>query len=115
IRYLLAPRARAVMLVRLAVAGDRHNLAQEVTEVMEEGARRSPALSAAAAARRCRGLFERDPEALLEAVALLRKTPLRPHLAACCEDAAVVLAEQGRRDEAVALLDETATIHIDIG
>jgi DNA-binding CsgD family transcriptional regulator/tetratricopeptide (TPR) repeat protein len=115
IRYLLSARGRAALLVRLAVAAGRVDLAQEVTEAIAEGARRSPALSVAAAARRCRGLLDRDPEALLEAVALLRKTPLRPDLAACCEDAAVVLAERDRRDEAVALLDEAATIHVDIG
>ena len=115
IRYLLSARGRGALLVRLAVAAGRDDLAREVTETIEEGARRSPALSVAAAARRCRGLLERDPEALLEATALYRKTPLRPDLAACCEDAATVLAESGRRDEAVVLLDETATIHLDTG
>ena len=44
-----------------------------------------------------------------------RQTPLRPDLAACCEDAAGVLAAAGRRDEAVALLHEAAAIHADIG
>jgi len=115
IRYFFGARQRAVRLVWLAVAGDRDDLAREVTEAMEEGARRSPALSAAATANRCRGLLDRNPAPLLEAVGLYRKTPLRPDLAACCEDAADVLAERDRRDEAVALLDEAATIHIDIG
>ena len=115
IRYLFGPRRRAVLLVHLAVAAGRADLARDVTEAMEEGARRSPALSAAAAARACRGLFDRNPAALNEACALYRKTPLRPDLAACCEDAAEVLAEQDRREEAVELLDEAAAIHIDTG
>jgi DNA-binding CsgD family transcriptional regulator len=115
IRYLYAPRRRAVLLARLAVAGGRHDLALEVTEAMDEGARRSPALSAVAAARCCRGLLDRDPAPLLEACELYRKTPLRPDLAACCEDTADILVEQDRRDETVVLLDEAAAIHVDTG
>ena len=40
---------------------------------------------------------------------------MRPDLAACCEDAARLLESTARRDEALDLLDEAATIHADIG
>ncbi|MGH9261353.1 MAG: helix-turn-helix transcriptional regulator, partial [Acidimicrobiales bacterium] len=107
-------RARGAFLVRGAVAAGRDQLAGEVTAELEEGARRSPTDSAAGAALLCRGLVERDPELLLEAVVRYRKTALRPDLAACCEDAALLLAASSRRDEAVALLDEAATIHLEV-
>ena len=103
-----------MFLVRLAVAAGRHDLADAVTTDLEEGARRSPAASAAGAALQCRGLVEQDPDMLLDAVARYRETPLRPDLAACCEDAAGVLAAAGRRDEAIKLLHEAATIDADI-
>lgn len=100
--------------MRCAVAAGRDQIAGEVAAELAEGARRSPTDGAAGAALLCRGLVQQDPELLVEAVARYRRTALRPDLAACCEDAAVVLAAGGRRDEAVALLEEAATIHLDI-
>jgi DNA-binding CsgD family transcriptional regulator len=110
-RYFYGHRARGTFLVRHALAAGRTELASAVTAELEEGARRSPATSAAAAGRLCRGLVEHDPDVLLEAVAQYRETPLRPDLAAACEDAAGLLAAANRRDEAVTLLHEVATIH----
>jgi DNA-binding CsgD family transcriptional regulator len=114
IRYFYGHRARGTFLVRCALAAGRDQVAGEVTAELEEGARRSPTDGAAGAALLCRGLVRQDPELLVEAVARYRKTELRPDLAACCEDAAAVLAAGGRRDEAVALLEEAATIHRDV-
>ena len=114
IRYFYGYRARGAFLVRGAVAAGRAQLAGEVTAELEEGARRSPTEGAAGAALLCRGLVEQDPEMLVEAVARYRKTGLRPERAACCEDAAGVLVASGRRDEAVALLEEAATIHLEV-
>ena len=99
--------------MRLAVATGHEELARTVTGELEEGARRSPANSAAAAALLCRSLVERDPAPALDAVTLYRQTPLRPALAACCEHTAALLAPLGRRNEAIALLNDAAAIHAD--
>ncbi len=115
IRFWYGHRERGVFLVRLAVRQDRSDLAEDVTLSLEEGSRRSPALSAAASALQCRGIVERDADMLLEATALFRSTPLRPALAICCEDAASVLAEHRRLDEAIELLAEAALIHVGNG
>ncbi len=47
-----------------------------------------------------------DVEALIEAVALTRDTPLMVEHTGACEDAAGLLTHGGRRDEAVTLLAE---------
>ena len=62
VRYLWGHRPRGVLLVRLALGAGRDELADSVTAELEEGARRSPAASAAGAALLCRGLVEHDPE-----------------------------------------------------
>ena len=59
-RYFYGHRGRGTFLVRHAVAAGRHDLADAVTAELEEGARRCPAASAAAAALLCRGLVHRD-------------------------------------------------------
>ena len=114
IRYFYGHRSRGIFLVRQALAAGRDELARSVTAELEEGARRSPAQSAAAAALLCRGLVDRGADLVLEAVATYRRTPLRPLLAGCCEDAARVLVAVDRREEAIPLLHEAATISIDI-
>jgi class 3 adenylate cyclase/DNA-binding CsgD family transcriptional regulator len=113
-RYLYGHRTRGTFLVRRALAAGRYDLADAVTADLEEGARRSPVTSAAAAGCLCRGLVDGDPDMLVDSVAKYRETPLRPELAASCEDAARVLVAASRRDEAVALLDEAAAIYDDI-
>ena len=114
IRYTYGHRGRGVLLVRLATEAGRDELAASVTHELEEGASRSPADSAAAAAQQCRGLVERDPDLALTAVARYRTTPLRPDLATCVENTAELMMAAGRRDEAVALLLEAATIHAEL-
>ena len=113
VRYSYGHRARGIFLVRIAVAAGHDALAREVTADLEEGVRRSPAASAAATALLCRGLVERDPNVALAAVARYRETPLRPDLATCCETTAELLANSARREDAIALLSEAATIHAD--
>ena len=115
VRYFMGHRARGAFAVRLAVLGGHLDFARRVTADLEEGARRTPAASAIGVARRCRGMVDRDPDLMLDAVAQYRSTPRRPELASCCEDAATVLAEAGRKDEAVALLTEAMAIHDDLG
>jgi class 3 adenylate cyclase/DNA-binding CsgD family transcriptional regulator len=114
IRYIYGYRRRGTFLVRLAVKLRRDELARSVTADLEEGARRTPARSAAAAALQCRGLLNGDPDVILEAAATYRETPLRPALAACCEDAADMLTATDRRDEAIAMLSEAAAIYGDL-
>ena len=113
LRYAFGYRHRGISLVRLALATGHEELARTVTGELEEGARRSPANSAAAAALLCRSLVERDPAPALDAVTRYRQTPLRPALAACCEHTAALLAPLGRRNEAIALLNDAAAIHAD--
>jgi DNA-binding CsgD family transcriptional regulator len=72
---------------------------------MDDLARRSGLASVAGIALRCRGLVERSPELLCQAVAALREGRRPLELAFACEDAGYVLAER-RLDAGVALLDE---------
>ncbi|MGH9111870.1 MAG: ATP-binding protein, partial [Acidimicrobiales bacterium] len=62
-------------LVRLALVNDDIETAAAVTRDVEQVAARAGVGSFRAAGLRCRGLLERDPDALLSAVALLRSTP----------------------------------------
>ena len=57
-------------------------------------------------ARRCRGLVEDAAEPLIEAVELARGVPRMMQHAGACEDAATVLARNGRPDDAARLLAE---------
>ena len=113
IRYFYGYRARGVHLVRSALAVGRTDLARAITDDLEEGARRTPAASAIGAARLCRGLLDRDPTALLEAVGHYRRTALGPDLAVCCEATAGVMAERGQQDDAISLLREAAALYAD--
>ena len=92
----------------------RTDLAGAVTDDLEEGARRTPAASAIGAARLCRGLIDRDPTAVLDAVGHYRRTALGPDLAVCCEAAAGVVAERGQQDDAITLLREAAALCAEI-
>jgi DNA-binding CsgD family transcriptional regulator len=82
-------------------------VAAEVAAVTAEGVALAPEVpSVRSLALRCRGLVDGDPEPLLEAVALARRSPLMIDHAGTCEDAAKVLAGTGRGDEAAALFTE---------
>ncbi|HTK15362.1 MAG TPA: AAA family ATPase, partial [Acidimicrobiia bacterium] len=111
LRGLLQYRNIAPELVRLATQCGQDSLAQAVTNETLALAERSNIASARAAALRCQGLADRDGDRLLAANELLRSTPRRIELAACCEEAAGLLAKNGRVDEATVLLDEAAEIH----
>jgi DNA-binding CsgD family transcriptional regulator/tetratricopeptide (TPR) repeat protein len=114
VRYALGHRQRAAHAVRLAMLSDDIDFATEVTEVLEEGARRTPASSAIATALRCRGLLERKPDLIIAAADQYRQTPRRLELARCGEDAAAVKAKSGDRQEAIRLLDEPAAIYLEL-
>jgi DNA-binding CsgD family transcriptional regulator len=115
IRFFYRHRTRAVFLVRLAMAANEVELAQAVTNDIEEGARRTPVASAQGAALRCRGAVDDDPDILLAAVASYRSADLAPEFAACCEEAATVLIRHGRRDEAISVLEEALAIDHRLG
>ena len=115
IRFWYGSRDRGTYLVRLSMARGRTDLAREVTDCLHEGARRSPATSAAGSALQCQGMVDDDADALIAAAAMWRSSPLRPEFALCCEDAAEVLVRRGRQAEAITLLTEAAVIHADTG
>jgi DNA-binding CsgD family transcriptional regulator/tetratricopeptide (TPR) repeat protein len=100
-------RCLAPDLVRLALAlGDR-DLACEVAATVSAGSALALDVpTVRSVALRCQGMVDADPDALLEAVAQARRTPLLIEITGACEDAAAVLVGHGRGDEAAALLSE---------
>jgi DNA-binding CsgD family transcriptional regulator len=115
IRGLLQYRSLAPDLVRLALLTGEVNRARAVADDVEQMAASSTALSARAAALRCRGLVESDAALLVDAIVQYRATPRRLDLADTCEEAAIALFNDGRDAEAIALLEETAAIYLDAG
>jgi DNA-binding CsgD family transcriptional regulator len=115
IRFLLQYRSLAPDLIRLALAtGDRAR-ARAVADELERAAARSSSVTATAVAVQGRGLVEDDPDLLVEAVARYRAAVRRLDLTAACEDAATAMFGRAREDEAVALLDEAAAVHLELG
>ncbi|HEY6684109.1 MAG TPA: AAA family ATPase [Propionibacteriaceae bacterium] len=103
-------------LLRLALKLGRADLANDVVAVMEASAALAPEVpTVVCAALRCRGLLERDPEPLLEATELARKGKRALDHAATCEDAAAVLVDAGRAEEAKLLLIEAQSRYDDMG
>lgn len=100
-------RCLAPDLVRLALALGEREVAAEVADTVEAGVRLAPEVpTVQSLALRCRGLVDGDADALVEAAALARRSPLLVEHAGPCEDAAAVLAQSGRRDDAAMLLGE---------
>lgn len=100
-------RCLAPDLVRLGLALGHRQVAGEVAAAVSAGAALAPDVATVrSVALRCQGLVTGDVEPLLEAVALARQAPLLVEHCGACEDAASVLADVGRRDEAAALLAE---------
>ncbi len=94
-------------LVRLALALDHRDVATEVAAVLSADMTLAPDVpTVTSVALRCRGLVDADVEALLEAVRFARRTPLLLEHTGACEDAATVLVDHGRADEAAVLLTE---------
>jgi DNA-binding CsgD family transcriptional regulator/tetratricopeptide (TPR) repeat protein len=100
-------RCLAPDLVRLALTLGRRDVAAEVAGAVAADAALAPEVpTVRSVALRCRGLVDNDVESVIEAVALARRAPLLVEHAGACEDAATVLADTGRRDEAAAMLAE---------
>jgi DNA-binding CsgD family transcriptional regulator len=100
-------RCLAPDLVRLALTLGHEEVAADVAGVVRSGAALAPDVpTVRSLALRCQGLVDGDTEALVDAVALARHAPHLVEHAGACEDAAQLLAENGRRDESAALLQE---------
>jgi DNA-binding CsgD family transcriptional regulator len=98
--------------VRLALAlGDR-DVAAEVAGTVAAGVALAPEVpTVRSVALRCQGLVEGEVEPVIQAVAIARETPLLVEHTGACEDAARLLAQSGRPDEAVVLLVEALERH----
>ena len=102
-------------MVRLALAvGDRAQ-AQLAVEGVEQAAHNSGLPSSRGIALRCRGLLEGDSSVLESAVASLRQSRRRLELAYACEDAGVALGRDGRKADAVPLLEEARLEYYRVG
>ncbi|HEX2046472.1 MAG TPA: AAA family ATPase [Acidimicrobiales bacterium] len=106
VRVRIAPDA-----VRLALATGADAAARSVTVLMEQMARGVGSPLYRGIARRCRGLLQRDAGQLLDAATILRGAARPLETAFACEDAAVVLGDQGKVPEAVSLLDEAVVAY----
>lgn len=88
-------------VVRIALAADQPETARRALLVCAaEAERETTPARAAAALTRCRGLLNREPDGLLAAAAHYEEVGRPVELAQALEDAAVVLAQAGREEEA---------------
>ncbi|MEO6124259.1 MAG: AAA family ATPase [Ilumatobacteraceae bacterium] len=115
LRFFYGFHERGMVATRLATAAGRTDFANTVAESLEEGGRRCPTVSGRAFALQARGLVDGGVHQLVDAVEMLRTTPLLIALADCCEDAANALLAAGRNDEAVALAREAIAIYSGAG
>lgn len=103
-------------LVRRLVAAGERTRATEVTATVESCARHNPGVpNVEGAALVCRGLTEQAPGLLVDAVAAYRQCAQPLGRALACEDAARLLAVDGRGDEARSLLREAHDLLHGIG
>ena len=100
-------RCLAPDLVRLALALGHRDVAAEVAGTVTAGVGLAPEVpTVRSLALRCQGLVDGEVEPIIEAVTLARQAPLLVEHTGACEDAARLLAQDGRRNEAAALLGE---------
>jgi DNA-binding CsgD family transcriptional regulator/tetratricopeptide (TPR) repeat protein len=100
-------RALAPDLVRLALALGHRDVAAEVASAVAAGVSLAPRVpTVRALALRCQGLASGQAEPVIDAAALARRAPLLAEHAGACEDAAGLLARDGRPDQAAGLLAE---------
>jgi DNA-binding CsgD family transcriptional regulator len=105
-------RRLAPELVRLALALGQSDVAAEVAAALAEDVTLAPDVGSVRSVwLRCRALVDDSVDPALEAVALVRETPLLLEHTGACEDAATLLARRERRDEARDLLLEALDLH----
>ena len=97
-------------LVRLAVAAGEVERAREVARAVESRAAGSPVPSQTAAALRCRGLADDDPDVLAAAVAAHAEGPRPLELGLASYDAGVATGRRGRVADARDLLERASVL-----
>lgn len=97
-------------LVRVALAANRPQQAEEAVLAAEVAAAQVPVASRRAGALRARALVNGETTVLLEAVELCRQVPRPLDLAQCLRDAAVALARAGRQADARPLALEAVSL-----
>jgi DNA-binding CsgD family transcriptional regulator len=103
-------------LARLALAANRTDLAGDVADAADEGARRAGGVgSATAAAMRIRGLAEADPELLAKAAQMYETTPRPVERALAAEDAGNALASAGHHKRAIQFLSPALERYEELG
>ncbi|MBW4720281.1 BTAD domain-containing putative transcriptional regulator [Saccharothrix obliqua] len=103
-------------LVRMALhCGDRAAARDAVEACEEEAGRETSVARAAAAARRCRCLFDEDPDGLLDVAAHYRSVGRTYELAQTLEDGAVLLERRGRGAEAADTRREAVALYRGLG
>ena len=95
-------------LVRLAIACRDLDRAREVSAAVAGVAERNAVASLDAAALRCQGLVDDDPDALIAAVAASRRSPRLLDTALAAEEAGVTCLRHGRTAEGRTLLEDAA-------
>ncbi|WP_344133194.1 ATP-binding protein [Pedococcus bigeumensis] len=94
-------------LVRLGVELGHRDVAAEVCDAVTEAAALAPEVpTLQASALRCQGMVLGAVEPMLQAITMVRQTPLLVEHATACEDAARLLDLDGRHREAAELLTE---------
>jgi DNA-binding CsgD family transcriptional regulator/tetratricopeptide (TPR) repeat protein len=103
-------------LVRLALAAGDRPLAERAAAFAVDRAARNPDVrSVQGTAAHARGLLAGDRAAIEEAVSHLEHSPRRPALASAVEDAAVLAADAGDAEAAVAGLDRAFALWTAMG
>ena len=103
-------------LVRMAIANDDVSTARDaVAACAAEACRETTPARAAAAARRCQAVFDRDADALVSVATHYRAVGRVFELAQAMEERAGLLADAGRRDEAAAALAECVELYRGFG
>ncbi len=102
-------------LVRLALSGGEGDVATWAAALTDQRATTSAVPSVVAAAHRCRGLVDRDPDRLVAAVAALDGAGRPVERAGAAAEAALALADRGRPDDLRQLLALALTTFASVG
>ncbi|MBV8950672.1 MAG: hypothetical protein JOZ99_07345 [Actinobacteria bacterium] len=109
-------RYLAPFVVRLALDHGHGDIAQAVVAQTEMSVALAPEIATVrSCAARCRGLVDSDTERMIEAVELARRGPRVLDHTGACEDAARLLIQAGRPEEAKPLLLEALECYDAIG
>ena len=92
--------------IRLALELEQHDEADRIARACERLSAIAQPASVRGAILRCRGVASGDLTSLLRGVAAYRESPRKLEQAAAFEDTARALCKQGRRAEAVPLLED---------